>query len=142
MKIWFQNKRSKQKKVVKNVSHHSSSSSQPSNPNLSPHHRISRSIDHKSSDSMFLVKQEQHQQQPTSSSASASSSTNSNSFIIDAASSSSPYGHPMEYTNHFWSLPPPTALCDKLDEKNLKFEEIVVKSCFDVFFFCVFIYDK
>ncbi|CAF0968357.1 unnamed protein product [Rotaria sordida] len=51
--------------------------------------------------------QQQQQQQPTSSS--APSSTNSNSFIIDATSSS-PYGHVMDYTNHpnnFWPLPPP-----------------------------------
>ncbi|CAF3592089.1 unnamed protein product [Rotaria sordida] len=109
VKIWFQNKRSKQKKVVKNVSHHSSSSSQPSNPNLSPHHRTSRSMNNKSTDSMFLVKHEQQQQQQQPSSSSAPSSTNSNSFIIDATSSS-PYGHVMDYTNHpnnFWPLPPP-----------------------------------
>ncbi|CAF3294679.1 unnamed protein product [Rotaria socialis] len=102
VKIWFQNKRSKQKKVVKNVSHHSSSpSSEPSNPNLSPHHRASRSINNKSTDSMFLVKPEQHQ--PIS----APSSANSNSFMIDATSSSS-HGHVMDYANHpnsFWSLP-------------------------------------
>jgi hypothetical protein len=49
---------------------------------------------------MFLVKQEQQQQQPAS-----SSSTNSDSFIID--NPSSPYGRAMDYTNHFWSLPPP-----------------------------------
>ncbi|CAF1062946.1 unnamed protein product [Rotaria sordida] len=52
------------------------------------------------------IKHEQ-QQQPTSSS--APSSTNSNSFIIDATSSSQ-YGHVMDYTNHpnnFWPLPPP-----------------------------------
>jgi hypothetical protein len=85
VKIWFQNKRSKQKKVVKNVSHHSSSSSQPSNPNLSPHHHPSQSINEKSTDSMFLVKREQ--EQPTSSTA---------------------YGRTMDYPNHFWSLPPPS----------------------------------
>ncbi|UJR15107.1 hypothetical protein I4U23_002073 [Adineta vaga] len=118
VKIWFQNKRSKQKKVVKNVSHHSSSSSQPSNPNLSPNHHLSRTINNKSSDSMFLVKQEhQHQQQQqatsssstTSSSAASSTSNNSNSFILDAATSSSPYGHALDYPNnpnHFWSVPP------------------------------------
>jgi hypothetical protein len=117
VKIWFQNKRSKQKKTVKNVSHHSSSSSsQPPNPNPSPpplHHRTSRIMTNKRSNSMFLVKQEQqHQQHPTTSS-SSSSSTNSNpiesnSFNIDTISASSPYGH-IEYTNnlnHFWSLPP------------------------------------
>jgi len=119
VKIWFQNKRSKQKKIVKNVSHHtSSSSSQLPNPNLSPpspssHHRTSRILNNKRSDSMFLVKQEQDQQQHPSISSSSSSSTTSNpiesnSFNIDAVSSSSPYGH-IEYTNnpnHFWSLPP------------------------------------
>lgn len=93
MKIWFQNKRSKQKKVVKNVSHHSSSSTQPSShPNLSPDHRT---INNKSFDSMFLVKQEQ----PTSSTI----TNNSNSFLP-----SSPYARTMDYTNHFWSLPPPS----------------------------------
>jgi hypothetical protein len=120
VKIWFQNKRSKQKKIVKNVSHHtSSSSSQPPNPNLSPsspssHHRTSRLMPNKRSDSMFLVKQEQdqQQQQPHPSASSSSSSSNpieSNPFHIDAvSSSSSPYGH-LEYTTnptHFWSLPP------------------------------------
>ncbi|CAF1168680.1 unnamed protein product [Adineta ricciae] len=115
VKIWFQNKRSKQKKGVKNVSHQSSSSSQPSNPSLSPppppppslhHHHLSRTLNNKSSDSMFLVKQEQ-QQQPIASS--SSSSTNSSSFLVDATTSSSPYGHTMDYLNnpnHFWSVPP------------------------------------
>ncbi len=108
VKIWFQNKRSKQKKIVKNVSHHtSSSSSQPPNPNLSPS-PTHRPINTKHPDSMFLVKQEQ----PSSSASSSSSSTTSNPleshpFNIDAmpSSSSSPYGH-MDYPNHLWSLPP------------------------------------
>ncbi|CAF0950634.1 unnamed protein product [Rotaria sordida] len=55
------------------------------------------------------IKHEQQQQQQQPSSSSAPSSTNSNSFIIDATSSS-PYGHVMDYTNHpnnFWPLPPP-----------------------------------
>ncbi|CAF0772071.1 unnamed protein product [Adineta steineri] len=116
VKIWFQNKRSKQKKVVKNVSHHSSSSPSSQTPNPNPSsHRTSRIINNKRSDSMFLVKQEQQQQQQpsTSSSSSSSSSANSNpiesnSFHIDAVSSSSPYEH-IEYPNnpnHFWSLSP------------------------------------
>ncbi|CAF0863484.1 unnamed protein product [Rotaria sordida] len=117
VKIWFQNKRSKQKKIVKNVSHHSSSSSQSPNPNPS-HHCTSRIMNNKHNDSMFLVKQEQQQpststSSSTSSSSSSSSSTisnpiESNSFNIDAVSSSSPFA-PIEYTthpNHFWSLSP------------------------------------
>ncbi|CAF1237931.1 unnamed protein product [Rotaria sp. Silwood1] len=119
VKIWFQNKRSKQKKIVKNVSHHSSSSSSSQSPNPNPsHHRISRIINNKHNDSMFLVKQEQEQQHPSISSTSSSSTSiisnpiESNSFNINAvssSSSSSPYAH-IEYTtnpnNQFWSLSP------------------------------------
>ncbi|CAF1635048.1 unnamed protein product [Rotaria magnacalcarata] len=114
VKIWFQNKRSKQKKIVKNVSHHSSSSQSP-NPNPS-HHCTSRISHAKQNDSMFLVKQEQHKHSAPPISSSSSSSTSkisppieSNAYNLDAVSSSSPYAH-VEYTtanpHHFWSLSP------------------------------------
>ena len=125
VKIWFQNKRSKQKKIVKNVSRHSPLSSQLSNLNPSPlsHCRsTSEILNNKRNDSMFLVKQEREQEQeheqeqhPPLTSSSTSSSTISNLIEpnllnIDPVSSStsSPYAH-IEYTNnssHFWPLPP------------------------------------
>ncbi|CAF0774880.1 unnamed protein product [Adineta ricciae] len=120
VKIWFQNKRSKQKKIVKHVSYHSSSSSPPPppsqspNPNPSPAHRTSRIVDNKHSTSVFLVKQEQHP--ATSSSASSSLSIHSNPMETNPcnldttlSSISSPsYEHRgyLVEPNSFWSLPP------------------------------------
>ena len=90
VKIWFQNKRSKQKKVGKNVSHHSSSSSSSSsshpNPSPSPHHHHLHS-----SRTMINDKSDQ----PIS----------SNAFLRDLPPTS--YGRMMDYPNHFCSVPPP-----------------------------------
>ncbi|CAF0723532.1 unnamed protein product [Didymodactylos carnosus] len=55
VKIWFQNKRSKHKKLFKNVSHHNSSSSSSI---LSAQNKISSNKYEKHDNSMFLVKQE------------------------------------------------------------------------------------
>lgn len=126
VKIWFQNKRSKQKKVVKNVNQQSSSSSTSSQvhhsshlsptpaPSSSPptphnhHNRSSRSTSQKRPNSMLLVKEEQTRNQhaiPSNASSSSNPLEITNSYPMDPLRSSSSYGPPMDY--HFWSSVPP-----------------------------------
>ena len=113
VKIWFQNKRSKQKKVVKNVNQQSSSSSHlsptpaPSSSPPTPHnhqHRSSRSNSHKRPNSMLLVKEEQTRNQhamPSNASSSSNPLETGHNYPMEPLPSSSSYGPPMDY--HFWS---------------------------------------
>ncbi|CAF0800385.1 unnamed protein product [Didymodactylos carnosus] len=84
VKIWFQNKRSKHKKLFKNVSHHNNSSSSSSSSISSSQNKSSSNKYEKHNNSMFLVKQECSL--PTSPQPSATSSTN-NKFITPRSQS-------------------------------------------------------
>lgn len=129
VKIWFQNKRSKQKKGVKHIGHGSIESQDPQGlavSSSSPNQRPTRLPSAKIIDSNYSVKQENRSLQSmvsnTSSSSSASSSASSSSAAVTAATSnpmetssfqidavpisssspsSSPYGH-IDYAPNRW----------------------------------------